>query len=275
MSGARTSVRGASRGPSPAYVLHSHDWSESSLILDMFCREQGRVVAIAKGAKRPYSQLRPVLMPFQRITVGFGAKRGEDVEVWLLRQAEWAGGPAFCGGDALLPGFYLNELLMKLLPRHDAHPVLFEAYADTLQALSEPGLLHAALRAFELILLRQLGHLPDLALQTVDGRPVLAGEPYELHPELGVRPAHRLGESFEGPSVLNGSVLLGMEDALSDGWLNDPRRVKPGHSPVPSLMAACVPALADLKAITRSLLHYHLGTNTLRTRQLMMELQQP
>lgn len=279
MTGPRSSLRGAShggsRGPSPAYVLHSHDWSESSLILDMFCREQGRVVAIAKGAKRPYSQLRPVLMPFQRITVGFGSKRGDDVEVLLLRQAEWAGGAAFCGGDALLPGFYLNELLMKLLPRQDPHPVLFEAYADTLQALAEPGLLHAALRAFELILLRQLGHLPDLALQTLDGRPVLAGEPYELHPELGVRPAHHLGESTEGPNVLNGSVLLAMEDALSDGWLNDPRRVKPGHSPLPSLMVACVPALVDLKAITRSLLHYHLGTNTLRTRQLMMELQQP
>ncbi len=268
-------VRGHARGPTPAYVLHSHDWSESSLILDLFCREQGRVVAIAKGAKRPYSQLRPVLMPFQRIAVGFGSRRGEDVEVWLLRQAEWAGGPAFRGGDALLPGFYLNELLMKLLPRHDPHPVLFEAYADTLHALAEPGLLQAALRAFELILLRQLGHLPDLSLQTVDGQRVMPGEPYELHPELGVRPAHMMSEPGGGPTVLNGSVLLAMEDALSDGWLNDPRRVRPGHSPLPSLMAACVPALVDLKSITRALLHYHLGTNTLRTRQLMMELQQP
>ena len=269
------STRSVQRPPTLAYVLHAHDWSESSLILDLFCREQGRVVAIAKGAKRPYSQLRPVLMPFQRITVGFGGRQGDDAEVWLLRQAEWAGGPAFCGGDALLPGFYLNELLMKLLPRHDPHPVLFEAYADTLRALAEPGLLHAALRAFELILLRQLGHLPDLSLMTIDGQPVQEGEPCELHPELGVRPAHHLGELADGPGVINGSVLLAMEDALSDAWLNDARRVKPGHSPLPSLMAACVPALSDLKAITRSLLHYHLGTNTLRTRQLMMELQQP
>lgn len=266
------SSRLATRALSPAYVLHSHDWSESSLILDLFCREQGRVVAVAKGAKRPYSQLRPVLMPFQRITVGFGSKRSDDAEVWLLRQAEWAGGPAFCGGEALLPGFYLNELLMRLLPRHEPHTVLFEAYADVLQALGEPGLLQAALRAFELILLRQLGHLPDLALQTVDGQAVRAGEPYELHPELGVRPAHWLGEAGEGAVVLNGATLLAMEDALSDAWLNDVRRVQPGHSPLPSLMAACVPALAELKAITRTLLHYHLGTNALRTRQLMMDL---
>src|SRR5574343_1064553 len=112
-------ARAASRPGTAAYVLHSHDWSESSLILELFTRDHGRVVAIAKGAKRPYSQLRPVLMPFQRIAVGFGSKRGDDADVWLLRQAEWAGGPAFCGGDALLPGFYLNALLMKLLPRPD------------------------------------------------------------------------------------------------------------------------------------------------------------
>jgi DNA repair protein RecO (recombination protein O) len=269
------SGRSQARGPSPAYVLHSHDWSESSLILDLFCREQGRVVAIAKGAKRPYSQLRPVLMPFQRIAVGFGAKRSDDAEVWLLRQAEWAGGEAFRGGDALLPAFYLNELLMRLLPRHEAHAVLFEAYADTLKALAEPGLLQAALRAFELVLLRQLGHLPDLSLQTLDAAPVQPGLPYELHAELGVRPAHWLGEVSQGAAVLNGSVLLAMEEALSDAWLNDPRRVRPGHSPLPSLMAACMPALGELKAITRALLHYHLGSHTLRTRQLMMDIQQP
>ena len=272
---AKPASRSTSRAPSPAYVLHSHDWSESSLILDLFCRDQGRVMAVAKGAKRPHSQLRPVLMPFQRITVGFGAKRGEESEVWLLRQAEWAGGPAFGGGDALLPAFYLNELLMRLLPRQEPHPVLFEAYADVLRALPEPGLLQAGLRAFELVLLRQLGHLPDLSLLTLDGSPVQAGEPHELHPELGVRPAHWMGESSDAAAVLNGSVLLAMEGALSDAWLNDERRVRPGHTPVPSLMAACMPALSDLKATTRSLLHYHLGTHTLRTRQLMMELQQP
>lgn len=275
MAVSRAPLRAASRGPVPAYVLHSHDWSESSLILDLFCRDHGRVVTVAKGAKRPHSQLRPVLMPFQRISVTFGSRRGDDSEVWLLRQAEWAGGPAFCGGAALLPGFYLNELLMRLLPRQDPHPVLFEAYADTLQALGEPGLLQAALRAFELVLLRQLGHLPDLSIHTLDGSPVREGEPHELHPELGVRPAHLLSEPGEGPVVLNGGVLLAMEEALCDAWLNDPRRVRPGHSAIPSLMAACVPALSDLKTITRSLLHYHLGTNALRTRQLMMELQQP
>ncbi|MGQ0596555.1 DNA repair protein RecO [Aquabacterium sp.] len=256
-------ARASQRPGVTAYVLHSHDWSESSLILDLFTREHGRVVAVAKGAKRPYSQLRPVLMPFQRLSLVFGVKRSEDAEVWLLRQAEWAGGPAWPGGGALLPGFYLNELLMRLMVRHDPHPALFDAYAQTLLAMGDPALLQAALRAFELTLLRHLGHLPQLSVQTIDNRAVVAGKPYELHPDLGVREALWLGEPGAGPVVLDGQVLMSIEHALS---LSDG---------IPTLMAACMPALSELKALLRTLIHYHLGSQTLRTRQLMMELQQP
>ena len=93
-------TRRAAPQPLAAYVLHHHDWSESSLILELFTREQGRVAAIAKGAKRPYSQLRAVLLPFQRIMVLLGSRREEQgTEVSLLRSAEWAGGGAMLGGD--------------------------------------------------------------------------------------------------------------------------------------------------------------------------------
>jgi len=275
-------ARAASRPGTAAYVLHSHDWSESSLILELFTRDHGRVVAVAKGAKRPYSQLRPVLMPFQRLVVSFGVKRSEDAEVWLLRQAEWAGGPAWPGGGALLPGFYLNELLMRLMVRHDPHPALFDAYAQTLQAMADPTLLQAALRSFELILLRQLGHLPDLSAQTVNGQSVLAGQRYEVHPELGVLAARWVGEPGGGPVVIDGGVLAHMEAALSrsvpqpDALTahSDLLPSKPVPSAVPSLMAACMPVLSELKSVLRALIHYHLGSQTLRTRQLMMELQQ-
>lgn len=256
-------ARAAQRPGSAAYVLHSHDWSESSLILDLFTRDHGRVVAVAKGAKRPYSQLRPVLMPFQRLTLGFGAKRSEDAEVWLLRQAEWAGGSAWAGGAALLPGFYLNELLLRLMVRHDPHPALFDAYAQTLQAMGDPALLQAALRAFELTLLRQLGHLPQMSVETVAAHEVSPGRLYELHPDLGVREAQWVGEPNAGPVVLDGQVLIDIERALSL------------QTAIPTLMAACMPALSELKALLRTLIHYHLGSQTLRTRQLMMELQQP
>ncbi|MGH6647738.1 DNA repair protein RecO [Aquabacterium sp.] len=248
-------------------MLHTHDWSESSLILDLFTRDQGRVVAVAKGAKRPYSQLRPVLMPFQRLHVSFGAKRSEETEVWLLRQAEWAGGPAWPGGAALLPGFYLNELLMRLLARHDPHPGVFDAYAQTLLALADPQLLQAALRGFELALLRQLGHLPDLAQVTVDGRPVEPGQAYELHPEWGVSRAR----SHDDVVGVDGGVLRQLEAALSGEGEGGRTIGVPAMAP---LMAACIPALSELKSVLRAALHYHLGSHLLRTRQLMMELQQ-
>ena len=253
----------ASRQGEAAFVVHSHDWSESSLILELLTRDHGRVVAVAKGAKRPYSQLRPVLMPFQQLHVAFGAKRSTDTEVWLLRHAEWAGGAAWPGGAALLPGFYLNELIMRLTARHDPHPALFDAYAQALQAMREPALLQAALRAFELLMLRELGHLPDLGAETVSHAPVRAEQAYELHAQLGVVAA-RWGDDENKPVTLGGDTLSQLEQAL--------------QSPVrtfPSLMAVCVPVLAELKAISRALIHYHLGSQPLRTRQLMIELQQP
>ena len=95
----------------------------------------------AKGAKRPYSQMRSVLLPFQRITVTLGKVSAHDEgssEVQTLRGAEWAGGAAMLTGAALFSGFYLNELLMKLLARHDPHTVLFDVYAATLPALADP-----------------------------------------------------------------------------------------------------------------------------------------
>ena len=135
-----------------AFVLHRYDWSESSLIVDLFTRELGRVVVAAKGAKRPTSQLRAVLRPFQRLHATLG-RTAAAAEVHNLRGAEWAGGVPLAGGDALFSGFYLNELLMKLLAREDPHPALWDAYAATLTLLGADAD-GAALRAFELRLLR-------------------------------------------------------------------------------------------------------------------------
>ena len=148
-----------------AYVLHHYDWSESSLIVDLFTRDAGRVAVAAKGAKRPTSNLRAVLMPFQRINVSFGraASDGAASDIRNLRGAEWGGGMPVAGGEALLAGFYLNELLMKLLARDDPHPALWDAYAATLPHLGGDEE-SAALRAFELVLLAETGHLPDITM---------------------------------------------------------------------------------------------------------------
>jgi DNA repair protein RecO (recombination protein O) len=120
----------------PAYVLHRYDWSESSLILEVFTRHQGRIALVAKGAKKPSSSFRPVLLPLQAIQVAYGG----DADIRTLKSAEWVSGHVMPTGDALLSGYYLNELLLKLLAREDPHPQLFDAYAATVRVMAtEPG----------------------------------------------------------------------------------------------------------------------------------------
>lgn len=250
-----------------AYVLHRYDWSESSLILDVFTREQGRLVVAAKGAKRPYSQLRSVLLPFQRVHLSLGrlpkaetadAQHAEAPtrEVQTLRGADWAGGAAMLTGAALFSGFYLNELLMKLLARQDAHPLLFDAYAHTLPALGsgDDVRVQSALRAFEISLLRQIGVLPDLSLVTLTLDAVDPEGRYVLRPEAGVAPARPDDVS------VSGAKLVGMQAALL-------------HGSVSALQQACASALPEWRGLLRGLLHYHLGSSVLRTRQVMLGLQ--
>lgn len=243
-----------------AYVLHRYDWSESSLILDLFTREQGRLAVAAKGAKRPYSQLRAVVLPFQRLHVVLARpRRGADddaaPEVQTLRGAEWAGGAAMPTGTALFAGFHCNELVMKLLARGDPHPILFDAYAQTLPELAgaDDSRRAAALRAFELVLLREIGVLPDLSVVTATQRAVREGEHLALQPEFGVVPV------AAGDAGVPGAMLIAAQAALELGSMA-------------GLRDACTAALPEFRAALRTLLHYHLGKPTLSTRQVMLEL---
>ena len=99
----------------PAFVLHSYDWSESSLILEVFCRRQGRVALVAKGAKKPSSNFRPVLLPLQPLMLTYTLAGDGSADIHTLKAAEWVGGHVMPTGDALLSGMYLNELLLRLL----------------------------------------------------------------------------------------------------------------------------------------------------------------
>ena len=239
-----------------AYVLHHHDWSETSLIIELFTRQQGRVVVAAKGAKRPTSQLRPVLLPFQPLLAHLGRlPADEQAEVRTLRSAEWVGGAPLLAAAAMFPGYYLNELLLKLLARQDPHPALFDAYADTLGALGALGAAGdeaAALRAFELLLLRETGVLPDLAVATLTAEPLASAARYTLHAEAGVSPdAH-------GPP---GAAWVALEAALA-------------HGSMTALRQAAAPYAAALRAPLRAALHYHLGHAPLRTRQVWQGVQQ-
>ncbi|MBE7942595.1 MULTISPECIES: DNA repair protein RecO [Ramlibacter] len=245
----------------PAYVLHRYDWSESSLILEVFTREHGRIALVAKGAKRPSSNFRPVLLPMQPLRVAFGG----DAEIRTLKSAEWAGGQMMPTGEALLSGYHLNELLLRLLARDDPHPRLFDAYAEAVRVLgsgqgqAEPSLRDAmepALRAFELILLREVGVLPALDSQTLTLAPLQPDGTYALLPEAGLIAV----TPEEGRPWLSGGEWLALEQALAD------------PAPFVATLRQAAHSMPGLKALLRPLLHYHCGVNTLRTRQLMIDL---
>ena len=153
-----------------AFVLHSTPYRETSLVVDLFTRDHGRVGVVAKGAKRPGSALRAVLLQFQPISAVWSGQG----ELRTLNTAEWLGGMQPPKGDALLCAFYTNELLLRMLPREDAHPALFDAYSATLAALAEGAPLEETLRAFEWQLLRETGHAPELELDAT-GKPIHAG----------------------------------------------------------------------------------------------------
>lgn len=243
--------------PLAAFVLHSYDWSESSLIVDLFTRSQGRVVVVAKGAKRPTSNFRPLLLPFHPITVWLSRTATDDGgEVKSLRSVEWGGGvPLPAAG--LMSGFYLNELLLKGLARQDPHPALFDAYAETLTVLAAASTTAAAeaeavsLRAFELVLLRELGWLPELSVLTASAEPVHAERRYTLSPESGIV------VDAEG---VPGATWVALQAALQHG------------SPV-ALRLACAGCASLLRAPLRNLVHYHLSTAQLRTRRVGLQLQ--
>ena len=238
----------------PAFVLHRYDWSESSLILEVFTRNHGRIALVAKGAKRPSSGLRPILLPLQPLHVAFGG----DAEIRTLRSAEWMGGHVMPTGDALLSGYHVNELILSLLARDDPHPALFDIYTKVVALISSGHgeALQTALRAFELLLLREIGLLPSLDVQTMTLAKLDPAQRYVLVSEGGLR----LADAHDRHH-LSGLQWQGLQAAMdSQASLTD-------------VLHACAPAVAELKVQLRALLNYHCGVKTLRTRQMMLDLQ--
>lgn len=241
----------------PGYVLHHYDWSESSVIVEAFTRAHGRVALVARGAKRPSSNFRPVLLPLQPLALSWGG----DAEIRNLKSAEWAGGLVMPRGEALLSGYYANELLMRLLAREDAHPALFDAYAALVHALATTGaesLAAAALRTFELLLLRETGHLPALDTQTLTFAPIDPSASYRLVPEGGLRAAHA-----DDNARLSGVQWLALAASLDDA--------APFSTTLQTIAGLSAEARVHLRQQLRELLRHHCGDG-LRTRQLMHEL---
>jgi DNA repair protein RecO (recombination protein O) len=228
----------------PAFVLHSYPYKETSLIIDLFTRDFGRVAVVAKGAKRPHSKLRGVLQTFQPLSASWSGKS----ELRTLIDAEWVGGMRPLEKTALLCGFYLNELLVKLLARDDPHPVLFDHYVSTLNQLAHDEPAQIVLRKFERALLKETGVAADLGRSTNTRLLLDPAAEYVVDPEKGAR---EVLASDTWP-VVSGKTLLDME---RDDY-GDPA------------------TQAQSKQLMRFLLAYHLGGAPLNTRQILIDLMQ-
>jgi DNA repair protein RecO (recombination protein O) len=187
----------------PAFVLHSYPYKETSLIVEAFTRHRGRVGLLARGARRPRSAIRGSLLAFHPLRLSWSA----SAELGTLLVAEWSGGQPALAGKGLMCGFYLNELLLKLLLREDAHETLFDAYADSVARLAAREDHAAVLRGFERRLLTELGYAPLLERDAGSGQPVEPARRYTYEPERGPLAAN--GEAGQALTV-GGQTLLDM-----------------------------------------------------------------
>jgi DNA repair protein RecO (recombination protein O) len=223
----------------PAFVLHRRPWRDSSLILDIFSLNHGRCSLIARGARRPSARLHGLLQPFNPLLLSWTQKG----ELGTLTAAEGRGMLAL-QGRAVISGFYVNELLMKLLARHDAHPELYQAYECVLAELAAAGMgpetggEQRALRRFEKILLDETGYGLVLDRDT-DGAPVDAGAEYDYYPERGpVLVATGVRDSLDAKHCVrvSGRSLL----ALDRGELDDAAILREVRSLMRLALAVCL-----------------------------------
>jgi len=222
-----------------AYVLHTRAYSETSLLVEMFSQEQGRITVVARGAKRGKAKTSNLLQPFMPLQVSWYGK-GDLV---TLTAAEANGSCHKLYGKLAICGLYVNELLVKLLPRWDACPLLFAGYQAALLNLEDhSNTAQVILRKFELLLLKSLGYELQLTKDITTGKRIDADSYYSFDPVLGPKLVYvTANQAIKGASLL----------ALEANNLDDPK------------------ILFDIKRLMRSVLNYHLGSRRLVTRELL------
>ncbi|HSV21077.1 MAG TPA: DNA repair protein RecO [Casimicrobiaceae bacterium] len=236
------------RDDQAAYVLHAYPYRETSLIVETFTAEHGRVGLVARGAKRPRSEMRGLLQAFQPLALSWAGTG----ELKTLVKAEWRGGLPLPAGAALLCGFYLNELLLKLLAREDPHPALFVHYEDALHALTDeaaPGAQAVILRRFELRLLAELGYALSLTHEAGSGRPVDPRERYHYAFDRGPQP-YAAEPGVRWP-IVRGAALI----ALAEERYPDPETA------------------AEAKRLMRLVLDHYLEERRIFSRRVVQDLQ--
>lgn len=225
----------------PGLILHATPYRESSVIAEAFTRAHGRVALVARGARRPASQLRGLIQPFTPLLLSWFGKG----ELKTLHAAEWQGGLAAPAGRALLCGFYVNELLLKLTARNDPHETLYDHTLDTLARLAAGEVPETVLRRFEQRLLSEIGYGAGFTHDAETGEAIDPDARYVYRPDAGAA----LDRGQAGMTV-SGATL---RDLAAERF----------ESPT---------TLAEAKSLMRGLINHVLDGRPLYTRQLLREL---
>jgi len=228
----------------PAWLLHHRPFRDSSQILDILSRDQGRLAVVSKGSRGAKSKLRGILRPFLPLQLSWFIRS----DMGTLTGAEMDGAPLSLTGDALLSGYYVNELILKLLHRHDPQPEIFAAYGRTIERLAGSKNVAPLLRQFEIELLRILGYALNLDHDTQTKEPLRPQQQYEYRVEQGPVPIS--DREREGPMVFRGAEL----DAIRNQQFADPAVLKNAGS------------------LLRNVIAYHLDGKELKSRKVLMEL---
>lgn len=228
-----------------AFVLHRYAYRESSMIIEIFSRDYGRLSLIAKGARRPASIFRGVLQSFVPLSLGWTGKS----EIKTLVQVDWVGGVTPLSGELLLSAFYLNELLLRFLPKEDPHPVLFDAYVASITELSENKHLAYTLRVFERVLLRESGYGRAFIAEEINLNEIENESEYVFDPQCGWKKVEKTD-----PKAWPRITGYALKDVISEKDNN-------------------VRSAAQSRNLMRFLLDYYLEGRSLKTRQLFYDLQ--
>jgi DNA repair protein RecO (recombination protein O) len=228
----------------PGFILHTYPFKETSVVAEVFSRGHGRVALIARGARRPASALRGLMQPFTPLLLSWFGKS----DLKTLHAAEWQGGVIAPQGRALMCGFYLNELLLRLMARGDAHEQLYDRYVETLDQLAGEASgvdYERILRRFEKGLLSEIGYGATFDVDADSGSPVEAEARYVFQPERGA-----LRASGQPGCPVSGQTLI---DLAADRFERQA-------------------TLVEAKVLMRALINHTLGAKPLYTRQLLREL---
>jgi DNA repair protein RecO (recombination protein O) len=227
----------------PVFILHRRLYRESSLLLELLTQEYGRLAVVARGVRNNRSKSIGLLQSFHPLLLSWQGRS----ELMTLVGIDAKEPPIRLQGNALLSGFYLNELLMRVLHKNDPYPELYTIYQKTLIELQEVSLLQKTLRLFEKKLLQSLGYGLQWNVDYATKESIYADQFYHFHPEFGFT----VSQADHSPYLFSGKVLLAMAEEFFEDEL----------------------ILKEAKRLMRLVLMHLLGVQQLHSRKLFMEIE--